>query len=157
MIGISEGSVKIILKDHLGLRKVKSRLVPKTQNFLGKGSRLDLCETMLSDYQDYQDKLKYIITAAEAWIFAYDPETTDQSSQYRTKGKPRPKRARQSHSKIKVMMTVLFDFRGVVHYEFLPPRQAANKEYYLSVMRRLHEAIRLKRPELQQLLVFASR
>ena len=34
MIGISEGTVKTILQDHLGLRKVKSRLVPKTLNFL---------------------------------------------------------------------------------------------------------------------------
>ena len=36
IIEISEGSVKTILKDHLGLRKVKSRLVPKTLNFLEK-------------------------------------------------------------------------------------------------------------------------
>ena len=33
MIGISEGTVKTILKDHLGLQKVKSRLAPKTLNF----------------------------------------------------------------------------------------------------------------------------
>ena len=38
MIGISEGSVNTLLKDHLGLRKVKSRLVPKTLNFLEKKS-----------------------------------------------------------------------------------------------------------------------
>ena len=38
MIGISEGSVKTNLKDHLGLRKVKSCLVPKRLNFLGKKS-----------------------------------------------------------------------------------------------------------------------
>ena len=57
-------------------------------------------------------------------------------------------------------MTVFFDFRGVVHYEFLPPRQTVNKEInaYI-VMRRSREAIRLKRPKIigQQLLVFASR
>ena len=46
------------------------------------------------------------------------------------------------------MLTVFFDYRGVVHYEFLPPGQTVNKEYYLSVMRRLREAIRLKRPDL---------
>lgn len=50
--------------------------------------------------------------------------------------------------KIKVMLTVFFDYRGVVHYEFLPPGQTVHKEYYLSVMRRLREAIRKKRPEL---------
>ena len=51
MIAISEGSVKTNLKDHLGLRKVKSRLVPKTQNFLEKSRHVDVCETMVSDYQ----------------------------------------------------------------------------------------------------------
>ena len=66
---------------------------------------------------------------------------------YCAKGEPRPKKPGQNRSKIKVMLTVFFDYRGVVHYEFLPPGQTVNKEYYLSVMRRLREAIRLKRPE----------
>ena len=78
MIGISEGSVKTLLKDHLGLRKVKSRLVTKTLNFLEKSRRVDVCETMLSGYQD---KLKCIITEDETSIYAYDPETSDQSSE----------------------------------------------------------------------------
>ena len=107
MIGISEGTVKTILKDHLGLRKVKSRLGPKTLNFLEKTHRVDVCETMLSDYQD---KFKCIITGDETWIYAYDPEITDQSSEYRAKGEARPKTAPQSRSKIKVMMTVFSIF-----------------------------------------------
>ena len=45
-------------------------------------------------------------------------------------------------------MTAFFDFRGVVHYEFLPPRQTVNKEYYLSVMLPLRKAICPKRSEL---------
>ena len=144
-IGVSKGSINSILKDVLGLKRVKSRLVPKMLNFLEKQRRVDVCETMLSDYQAVY---KRIITGDETWIYAYDPETTDQSSEYRAKGEARPKRPRQSRSKIKVMLTVFFDFRGVVHYEFLPPGQTVNKEYYLSVMRRLREAIRKKRPDL---------
>jgi len=46
------------------------------------------------------------------------------------------------------MLTVFFDYRGEMHYEFLVPGQTVNKEYYLSVMQCLHEAIRKKRPEL---------
>ena len=49
MIGISERSVKTILKHHLDLRNVKSRLVAKTLNFLEKRRRIDVCEAMLSD------------------------------------------------------------------------------------------------------------
>ena len=119
--------------------------VPKTLNFFEKHRRMEVCETMLSDYQD---KMERIITGDETWVYAYDPETTDQSNEYRAVGEPRPKKSRQSRSKIKVMLTVFFDHRGVVHYEFLPTGQTVNKEYYLSVMRHLREAIRLKRPEL---------
>ena len=46
------------------------------------------------------------------------------------------------------MLTVFFDYRGIVHYEFLPNGKTVNKEYYLSVMRHLREDIRKKRPEL---------
>ena len=44
------------------VKDLKSRLVPKTLNFLEKIRRADVCETMLSDYQD---KLKSFITGDE--------------------------------------------------------------------------------------------
>jgi len=114
-------------------------------NFFEKERRIKICEEMIAGYQDVY---KSIITGDETWIYAYDPETTDQSSEYRAKGEVKPKRGRQSRSKIKVLLTVFFDYRGAVHSEFLPPGQTVNKVYYLSVMRRLREAVRLKRPEL---------
>ena len=110
MIGITFGSVQTILKDHLGLEKER---------------RVQSCEAMLSDYQCVY---KQIITGDEFWIYPYDPETTDQSSEYRLKGEAKPKRPRQSRLKIKVMLTGFFDYRGVVHYEFLPTGQTVNKE-----------------------------
>lgn len=67
---------------------------------------------MLSDYQNV---MKRIITGDGTWINAYDPETADQSGEYRAKGEPKPKELRQSKSKIKVMLTVFFDYSGVVH------------------------------------------
>jgi len=36
-------------------------------------------------------KLNCIITRYETWMYAYDPETTDQSSVFRAKGRTRPK------------------------------------------------------------------
>ena len=76
------------------------------------------------------------------------PQALFKKGQYHLKGEAKPKRPRQSRSKIKLMLTVFFDYRGVVHYEFLLIGQTVSKEYYLSVMRHLHEAIRKKRPEL---------
>ena len=107
--------MKTILKAHWGLRNVKSRLVPKTLNFLEKSRLVDVYETMISYYQD---KLKCIITADEIWIYAYDPETNEHDIR-RAKGEAGSKRVRQSHSKMKLMMTVFFDFRCVVLHEIM--------------------------------------
>ena len=52
-------------------------------NFFEKDHRFQACEAKLSDYQGVY---KQIIHGDESWIYAYDPETTDKSSEYRLKG-----------------------------------------------------------------------
>lgn len=143
--GISTGSCQSILKDKLEMKRIASRLVPKHLNFLQKQQRVLVSQEMLS--MD-DSMLENIITGDETWVYQYHTETSQQASEWRAKNEPKPKRARQSHSKVKVMLTVFCDCRGVVHHEFLPTGQTVNKEYYLQVMRRLREAVRKKRPEL---------
>lgn len=53
----------------------------------------------------------------------------------------------QSRSKIKVMLTVFLDYRGILHSELIPFSQIINKDYYLNVMSHLREAIRKKPPK----------
>ena len=45
-------------------------------------------------------------------------------------------------SNVKSLLTVFFDYNGVVYREFLPEAPTVNKEYYREVIRRLCEAIR---------------
>jgi len=40
---------------------------------------------------------------------------------------------------VKTMLTVFFDYKGIVHHEYAPPGQTVNKEYYREVLRRLRE------------------
>ena len=77
---------------------------------------------------------------------AYGEATLD--SLARHSGSPRPKKARQVRSNVKVLLTVFFDCRGMVHHKFLPRGKTINEKYYLQVMRNLREAIRQKRPDL---------
>ena len=77
---------------------------------------------------------------------AYGEATLD--SLARRSGSQRPKKARQVRSHVKVLLTVFFDCRGVVHHEFLPQGRTVNKEYYLQVMRNLREAICQRLPDL---------
>jgi transposase len=47
-----------------------------------------------------------------------------------------------------VMLVVFFDWKGVIHNEFVPRGQTVNKEFYVAVLKCLREAIRWKRPQL---------
>ncbi len=66
----------------------------------------------------------------------------------RLKGEARQKTLRQSHSKVKVMLIVFFDYHGVVHYEFLQAGQKVNKYYYLRSLLLWHEVIWVEHPEM---------
>ena len=41
-----------------------------------------------------------------------------------------------------------FDARGIVHHEFVPQGQTVNREVYISVLRRMRETLRRRRPDL---------
>jgi hypothetical protein len=51
-------------------------------------------------------------------------------------------------SKVKVLLTVFFDYRGIVHHSYAPEGQTVNKEYYLEVIRHLRDGVWRKRPDL---------
>nr|XP_047141521.1 protein GVQW3-like [Hydra vulgaris] len=130
-VGISVGSCHKFISNVLGMRRVSAKFVPKLLNF-------DI----------NPDILKRVITGDESWVYGYDIETKAQLSQWKSPGEPRPNNARQVRSNDKVLLTVFFDYHGVVHQEFLPYGCMVNKQYYVEVMRRLRKAIRRKRPEL---------
>jgi len=73
-----------------------------------------------------------------------------QSSQWKGKGSPRPKKARMSGSKIKVLFAVFFDWKGILHNGFVPRGQMINKQLYVEVLARLGEVVHRKRPELRE-------
>jgi len=113
-----------------------------------KQLRLEIAQDMLDSVNSNPDFLNTVITGDESWIYGYDPETKVQSSQWKHLTSPRPKKARQVRSQVKVMLTVFFDSSGVVHHEYAPHGQTITKEYYLEVLRRLRDALRRKRPNL---------
>lgn len=147
-VGISIGSVDAILSDVLGLKRLSAKLIPKSLDFLQKQHRIDVAKEMLEQVENDPTFIQRIITGDETWVYQFDMLTKQQSSEWRYPNEPRPKRIRQTQSKIKTLLTVFMDYRGVVHHEFLAEGCTVNKHYYLQVMRRLREAIRQKRPDL---------
>ena len=51
-------------------------------------------------------------------------------------------------SKFKTMLIVFFDIQGIVMAEWVPSAQTVNQRYYIEVLMKLRERVRMKRPEL---------
>ncbi|UYV83394.1 hypothetical protein LAZ67_23000867 [Cordylochernes scorpioides] len=145
--GISFGSIQSIMKDILGVRRLNAVLVPKNLTFDQKNARKETASLNLEATTDDPELLKRVITGDETWIYGFDSETTQQASEWRFKNEPRPKKARKAPSKVKVMLTVFFDYQGIVHHEFQQQGSTITTDSHVGVLRRLREAIRQKRPE----------
>jgi hypothetical protein len=66
----------------------------------------------------YSTFLSRVITGDERWIYGYDPETKQQSSQWKMK------------IKVKSMFTIFFYIKAIFHKEFVLAGQTVNSAYY---------------------------
>jgi len=77
-----------------------------------------------------------VIIGDESIVYAYDPETKLQSSQWKSPGSSRPKKAHMQKSKLKKILICFFDQEGIVHREFVPPGMTVNSDFYCDVRRK---------------------
>ncbi len=148
MTGLSVGSVDTILNTDLKMSRICCKFVPKILQDDQKERRKMVAQEMLAEVENDPDFLSKVVTGDESWIYCYDPQTKRQSSQWKTRlVSPRPKKGRMEKSRMKSMLIVFFDIKGVVLMEFVPQGATVNAEFYVGVLSRLREAIRKKRRE----------
>ena len=128
------------------MRRVSAKFVPRLLTEDQKNHRVQVCRDLLQHAETDCTFLSNIITGDESWVFGYDPETKQQSSQWKHPSSPRPKKARQVRSNQKAMLIAFFDHEGIVHHEFAATGQTINQHFYLDVLKRLRDAVRRKRP-----------
>lgn len=57
---------------------------------------------------------------------------------------PRKEKIHLDKSQVKVMVEVLFNYEGVIHYKFIPGGQTVNKELYLQICKMQSDENHLK-------------
>ena len=106
-VEISSSSVHSTLTEDLNLRRVSAKFVLKLLTEQQKVVRKEISEDMF-DLANHDPEFKTTITGYETFVYGYDPETKFQSSQWEHPESPRPKKARQVCSNVKVMLTCFF-------------------------------------------------
>jgi len=134
IVGLSYGTVQRIMADNLNMRRISARFVPRLLSDDQKAFHVSVCSEPKQQARDDSNFISNIITGNETWVYGYDPETKQQSSQWKSPNLPPPKKACQVRNNVKSMLIFFFfDIQVIVHKEFAPPGQTVNGKFYCEV------------------------
>jgi len=133
-LNLNHPTIHYILTKKLGIQKICAKLVPKNLTNEQKEDCRNVCLDLLEHIENDENVFKHVITGDESWIFKYDPENKQQSSEWHTSNSLFLKKTRMTKSKTKSMLICFFDSQGVVHKGFVLQAQTVNKQYYHEVL-----------------------
>jgi len=97
--------------------------------------RMQAASRLLQQFEDEGDAfLKSIVTTDETWVHYFIPESQQSSREWRHTSSLKPKRARRSRSAGKVMTTFFWDWKRVIHVDFLTDARTVNAAYYSDLL-----------------------
>ena len=106
-LNIGKQTVRRIVIEDLGKRRICKRFVPHALTTEQKQERVVYCQNLLLMEQD-ECFWENIITGDETWCFAYDPATKRQSAEWVGQNSPKPKKLRFQKSRVKMMLIFFF-------------------------------------------------
>lgn len=134
LLDMSYGTIRRIITDELKMSRVCARWVPRLLKKDEMERRVKDSIKFLERYDNEGDHfLERIVTTDETWLFYHDPETKQQSSQWKSCNSPPPKKARMAKSMGKCMFIVFFDIHGPILLHAVPQGRSVTGNYYSKV------------------------
>jgi len=95
------------------MHRVAAKFVPRILTGDQKQQRVNVCTELCQLTSDDETFLSRVITGDESWVYSYDPETKQQSFQWKSTMTPGPKKVKQVKSNVKSMIITFFDVKGL--------------------------------------------
>ena len=131
-----------IMNNHMGMKKVFTRWVPKFFTPIQRANRVDCCQELLQQSEVNPAKFfDCIATGDEFWIHHYDPPSQLEAHVWKRLGEPTPTWLHQERSAGKNMMIIFWDKDGVLLIEYLPHETTISGPCYASIIERLCSVI----------------
>ncbi|XP_011063832.1 PREDICTED: uncharacterized protein LOC105151689 [Acromyrmex echinatior] len=113
-LGIDMKAIHTILHDHLSVRKLCSRWIPHNLIEAQKQARVKWSKEMLKKFNRGRSNLVYnIVTGDETWIYSYEPESKQQSTDWVFQNESKPTKVVRSRSAAKQMIACFFSYIGI--------------------------------------------
>lgn len=145
-VGISKERVNEIIHGYLNMSKVSARWVPKMLTALDKDRRVKCCQEFLDMSRGKEEEIiSRIVTCDETWIRQWDPESKQESLQWKFKDEKPPRKYKVRPSASKLMATIFWDAEGILLIDYLPKKTTMNADYYANLLCQLRDAIKEKR------------
>jgi histone-lysine N-methyltransferase SETMAR len=148
-VGISSGTVRKILHEELGLKKVTSRWIPHLLTQEEKNARVEWCRFMLQKFDGGKSRsVSQIVTGDETWIYTYEPEKKSQSQVWMFPDEERPTKVVRNRSVGKRMVATFLRRSGHLSTVTLGNRQTVNAEWYTTVcLPQVFSVLKQQRPK----------
>ena len=67
-----------------------------------------------------------LFSSDDSWVYGFDSQTKQQSSQWKSPSTPHPKKAQQMKSNVKSILICYGNIEGIVRMEFVSPGQSVS-------------------------------
>ncbi len=149
--GLNPATVHRIIRRDLHLQLRCAKLLPAFLTPRHIVERFQHSRDMLAAARNTPSFLKKIVTMDEAWCYQYDPLLKRQASQWLSSEEPRPVHPRRTISIKKVLLVAFFDYKGMIHFEFLRGG-TVDTPTFLQILGCFKCALRVKRPRQRRVL-----
>lgn len=148
---MSKERVGNILHEHLLMRKLLARWVPRVLTVEQKENRVIASERGLAIFKrNPTDFVSRLVTMDETWIHHYTPESAKQASYWVGPREGRAKRPMTQQTAGKVMASVFWDADGILLVDYLEHGKTITADYYIALLDQLDAILREKRKRTQR-------
>lgn len=140
-IGISKNSVRQILVDSLGMRKVCSVWVPHELSEKNRRDRISCARELIKfmDEHSVEECLKFWAVEDETWILHKDLKSKQENMAWLHPSTPKPRVVRSKLTNEKVLLILAFTGDGKCYMEYVAPGEKITSERYVEFMHKLGE------------------
>jgi len=145
--GFSFGTVQRIIGDHLKLRKITARYIPKDLTDLQRAERVRICKDNLSKFHRGTWRLCDIVTGDESWFRHKQIGRKISNKAWVGAGDPPPTVVRGSRFASRTLFSIFFKSTGPVLIHRINRGQTIDHHYYINqCLRPLIDEIKRQRP-----------